>query len=266
MATRRQPQAHQKKSKLTKRRPRLPITAGDMPGPTLVGMVKHYVQAVTYKAPKCDYAIHAGAACVPRHLVDAEYEQTLLACMQCDVMYRNFSCPPHAPSFNKLRPTADRLVIGWARIFPPEMRKANPKLSTFYLMVAADRLMYHLVHRVGRAYRDAFGGYLLGAASCRKCKPCAAAQGAGKCAHPEERVYSLEATGVRCDKLMARLGWPMTWYVPGTGKLEPIMHMCGILGGWPGKDDGVLARAMMRIILDDSKVEGQFIVDKKEAT
>jgi predicted metal-binding protein len=252
--------ATRKRSSDGERIPRRAISAGGMPGPTLVGKAPHYVEVIEYVTSRARLAMHVGAACVPRHCIDVEQDETLSACMQCSVMYRNFACPPYAPLFTKLRPSADRMVIGWARIFPPEMLKCNPDLKFIYQMTNAERLTYHIVHKIGRQYRATYGGYLLGAASCRRCKPCAAKTGADKCANPTDRVFSLEATGVRCDKLMARLGWPLKWYEKGTGKFEPVIHLSGILIDDSGTSDVVLARQMMGLF----KANEQMVFNSKE--
>jgi 5'-deoxynucleotidase YfbR-like HD superfamily hydrolase/predicted metal-binding protein len=235
----------------------LQLKPGPMPPHDMVDSVYAQKLDLTYISETTRYPITVGAFLMPRENVVTDLESTREACQACPVYSHNFSCPPHAPAFEVIRPSAKSVLFGWVRTDPYEMRRSNPDLTPSDCRLTADRLLYSYAQRVGRTaqHRRSDGGkspFLLGAASCRRCKPCAAKTGADKCAFPKERVFSLEATGVRVDWAMARVGLPLQWF--NSRDMVPIVHVIALLGNWYGLQGSECVSIMLDALCKDKSI------------
>jgi len=193
-------------------------------------------QKVTYKTDRNTFHIHVGATALPREFVETEvdFDWTKNACFEgCKKTEENFSCPPHSPSFTKMKPTATTLVLAWARFPTNEWERSGNPLRLMQLLSFTDRLTVRLVRRAALRFVETNEGLLLGGGACMSCNKCAKKTGGSCCSRPEKRIHALEAVGIRVDRIMARLGKPLEWYVKGTGTApDVIAHVFGVLGTW----------------------------------
>ncbi len=129
------------------------------------------------------------------------------ACGACPHVGRNLACPPHSPSFREVvgaaasaRVILVRAPLGPLAALSPEERAREGFRRARGLLVA------ELLAERAR------GRTVLGSGPCLACEPCAARAGSASCPRPEERIYSLESTGVHVLELVrACFGLELEW-------------------------------------------------------
>ena len=121
----------------------------------------------------------------------------------CKNYNKKYSCPPFAPSFEKLAEGYDGLFVilftcNLSQIETSEYNKIRVANS-----VLKSR-MEKLLRKMGRKR--------LGTGACRLCKICNYVLGK-QCKYPDKLLYSLEAVGIDCNWLSTSLfSKPLLWY------------------------------------------------------
>lgn len=142
------------------------------------------------------------------------------ACEQCPSHGRNLACPPHSPTFAEAVAGARTARILCLRFPLGPSGDAAPAERARELYRAAGALL-------ARELREAReqGAVVLGSGECRACEVCAAVDGQTRCRAPQERLYSLESTGVRVGELVREaLGLDLQW---AAGRRNPD-HVCAV--------------------------------------
>lgn len=171
----------------------------------------------------------------------------------------NGGCPTYSPSFPKIKPSLPYFYVisaymdmAWATLYAGG--KLRGKHSTrsaqivlnLYRIVYIDRLSERYIRRIMNTFERMIVGYGLAVGNCIGCPGKCTVMDTGKCAKPDKRRYSMEATGVECSELHKsiygeRLPW---WY--STPELPT--YMCRYSGvfvkDWEDKLlDDILAEA-----------------------
>jgi predicted metal-binding protein len=128
-------------------------------------------------------------------------------CGECPHHGRNFSCPPHSPSFLDHVRSASRAEVICITLPKAEFPGPTPQD------------VYHACFREGsrllRAELDRHrseGKMIAGSGPCLACNRCSLEAGKGACSQPEKRIYSLESLGVNVIGLLKRVfGIDLEW-------------------------------------------------------
>ena len=135
------------------------------------------------------------------------------ACLECPIHGKNLACPPHSPEFSKHIASAEdallivvRLPLGWFDGATPEERYRR------CFKVARGALCDELLQWRRKGY------VIAGSGACKACSECALERDESTCIKPDERIYSLESTGVNVIDLTTKaLGLEIQWNDEGGG-------------------------------------------------
>jgi len=129
------------------------------------------------------------------------------ACGACPHVGRNLACPPHSPSFREAVGGAVSARVILVRAPLASLAALPPGEGAREGFRRARRLL--VAELLAERAR---GRTVLGSGPCLACDPCAARAGSLSCARPEERLYSLESTGVDVLELVrACFGLELEW-------------------------------------------------------
>lgn len=160
------------------------------------------------KTPNNELVIECFCSFIEKEKVKINLEVFNKMCKEGCVNYaKKFSCPPFAPSFEKLVEDKEGLFVV---LFKCNLKEID---STEYNKVRiANVVMKSKIEKLMRFLEKKFQTIYLSTGSCRLCKPCKL-KIKEPCKYPEKKRYSLEAVGLDCDKLSQDLfGFPLLWY------------------------------------------------------
>lgn len=143
----------------------------------------------------------------------------------CPAYGKNWACPPVSPNHmrtaKKLQRFRDFIVIIYEfdllvwkehlRIKHPEWNEKKLEQNAFNSHLYNGKIYWGLRNLL-KPYlaRKSSNVYLLANADCRRCQKCAKKDGE-PCRHPEERIYSLEASGINVDESLRNIGYELFW-------------------------------------------------------
>lgn len=160
------------------------------------------------------------------------------ACGDCPHHGKNFSCPPYSPTFAEAAEASRAASVVCVRL----------ALEPFAHLDAVGR--YRACFRSARSLlveellaRRAEGRRVLGSGACDACDPCAARVGESRCCKPEERIFSLESTGVDvADLVRACFGFELEW----TRRESRPEFVCAVGAVFlDGPQDGVRSQGLL---------------------
>lgn len=143
----------------------------------------------------------------------------------CINFNRKYSCPPFSPDFsNCINVDNDFLVI----LFKLNLDQLKDKGYREYLKLQiGNAVIKPRVEKLMRNVEKKLESKYFSTGACRLCKPCAKKKGL-PCKHSKEMRFSLESTGVDCNKLTKQtFGFPLLWYKNKTAP-EYTAVICGI--------------------------------------
>lgn len=127
-------------------------------------------------------------ALVPKNQVPVDQTAVTQACQTCPHYERNWACPPHAPNFADL--AGNHLLVIHLRLHVP-----NPELRPQH-----ERMVGEMATHTVRILAQHLQAIPLGWGQCTACPTCTCPQ--QPCPHPQQRLHSLEATGVLVTELV----------------------------------------------------------------
>ncbi|MCW2278251.1 DUF2284 domain-containing protein [Heliophilum fasciatum] len=166
---------------------------------------------------------------------DVRYEPELIRGL-CLKHCKNFGlsgkCPPKAPLFPDLADPGDELVFIYATFYPQFKTVAVQRCRQIYVhWRSQDQILTALLHQLGSKLGEQFPGWVLGAGHCRRCdrKKCTVTTDPGTCAHPQQRTFSMEATGINVVSMVQEhFGITLRWY-KRDASFDLPMTKCGLL-------------------------------------
>lgn len=149
----------------------------------------------------------------------------------------NGGCNPYAPDFNKIRMKYRNAVVVWIKLptssLPDVFIDGSLKHREFFCTVGHIQLVFpKLTNNIVKILKEKWNpDYYLGESECKFCKKCGFLTGEG-CRSPQNRVFSLESTGVDVDILMRNKAFPLYWFsnslrvkdIPYTVKVTMFMY------------------------------------------
>jgi predicted metal-binding protein len=146
--------------------------------------------------------------------VESDYLFTRKLCEAgCANFGKKYSCPPRSTDFEHFREEYTHIVIN-AFVIPYE----NLDKKTFNIVKAANVICKSKQRKIFNKVESEISNTkykMLENGSCRLCKQCAL-QRQEPCKYPNKMRYSMEATGVRVDKLVKKMfGINLNWYHKG---------------------------------------------------
>lgn len=147
----------------------------------------------------------------------------------CKNFGMNAGCPPFAPNFEHLKKTYRNAIVVWVRLpwhQMPESFIGDDKFNSNYFYAAsyAQAVLPSVSSYIGKQLKPMWeSDFFLGESSCKLCNPCKFKvdipiedkKKTIKCAHPKDRLFSLESTGIDTDLLMRSQAFPLYWYGRG---------------------------------------------------
>lgn len=157
--------------------------------------------------------------------LDADYVRTL--CKQCKNHGVAGGCPPVAPTFDKLKSSYPHCLVYWLEITPEDYKQFH-HMPVYYQLTTGDYMTANMMVRLCKGWLSVAGedAYWIGAGNCRACKgkKCPHKE-TGVCTKPNERTYSMEATGINVCRLMHFAGVDLVWRYPGHNTVHNMVRV-----------------------------------------
>jgi len=143
----------------------------------------------------------------------------------CPAYEKNWACPPASPNHTrtakKIQQFQEFLIIIYELdllTWKEQLRMKHPEWSEKKLEQNAfnshlyNSKIYWGLRNLLKPYlvRKSSNVYVLANADCRRCNKCAKKDDKS-CRHPEERIYSMEASGINVDESLRKIGYELLW-------------------------------------------------------
>ncbi|MBN1175697.1 DUF2284 domain-containing protein [Candidatus Woesearchaeota archaeon] len=168
-------------------------------------------QSFIAKTPKHELEVEVLSKLVSRDVFDVKKEQFRKMCEDgCSNYGKKYSCPPFSPSFEKFQNSFENFLVVMYSINLNQL--ANFDYSDYQKLQIGNAVIKPRLEKYMRSLENKTNTQFFSTGACRLCKPCKGKLGE-PCAKPNDKRYSLEASGVDCNKLaMDVFDRPLLWY------------------------------------------------------